>query len=91
MVSSYLSEHTVPLIIGITFCILMYIDSVINSVVRKGRDYLKGFLVLFTLSYISIYMYNNLGSSTITMSGGSSFYKSPHIVRDEIFIGNPNF
>ena len=91
MASSYLSEHTIPLIIGISFCILMYIDSVINSVVRKGRDYLKGFLVLFTLSYISIYMYNNLGSSTITMTGGNSFFKSPYAVRDEIFIGNPNF
>lgn len=91
MASSYLSEHTIPLIIGITFCILMYIDSIINSVVRKGRDYLKGFLVLFTLSYISIYMYNNLGSSTITMSGGNGLYKSPYSVRDEIFIGNPNF
>ena len=31
MFSSYLSEHTIPLIIGISFCILMYIDSVINE------------------------------------------------------------
>jgi len=91
MFSSYLSEHTIPLIIGISFCILMYIDSVINAINRKGRDYLKGFLVLFVLSYISIYMYNNLGSSTITMRGGSNFYKSPNMIRDEIFIGNPNF
>ena len=84
--TSYLNENAIPALIAIGYCILLYLDSTINSIERTGRDYIKAFIVLYCLSYLSIYLFSNRGNNTI----GSSFLsRSP--VREEIFIGNPNF
>ena len=63
-----------------------YLDSSINSIQRSGRDYIKAFIVLYCLSYLSIYLFTNKGNNLV---GGSFLSRSP--VREEIFIGNPNF
>jgi len=87
MVYNYLNEHSIPLIIGISYCILLYIDSAINNIIRNGRDYIKAFIVLYCLSYVSIYMYTNIGKQ----SGGNISFLGRSPLREEIFIGNPNF
>lgn len=86
----YLNEHTIPLLIAVIFSILSYMDSRINSYDRTPRDYFKGFVIIYILSYISIYIYNNhVGGG---QSGGGS-YKSlgTGFSRDDIFTGNPSF
>lgn len=86
---SYLNEHSIPAIIAIIFCVLLYLDASINQVKRSGRDYLKAFIVIYCLGYLSIYLYNNnLGGKSLTVGGGF-FSRTP--LREEIFIGNPNF
>jgi len=80
MVYNYLNEHSIPLIIGISYCIL-------NNIIRNGRDYIKAFIVLYCLSYVSIYMYTNIGKQ----SGGNISFLGRSPLREEIFIGNPNF
>ena len=85
--SIYLNENSIPALIAIGYCILLYLDSSINSIKRTGRDYLKAFIVLYCLRYLSIYMFNTSGKQT---GGGLGFLgRSP--LREEIFIGNPNF
>jgi hypothetical protein len=84
--SSYLNENAIPALIAIGYCILLYLDSSINSIHRTGRDYIKAFIVLYCLSYLSIYLFTNKGTN---LAGGSFLGRSP--VREEIFIGNPNF
>lgn len=84
--SSYLNENAIPALIAIGYCILLYLDSSINSIQRSGRDYIKAFIVLYCLSYLSIYLFTNKGNNLV---GGSFLSRSP--VREEIFIGNPNF
>jgi hypothetical protein len=81
-----LSEHTIPLILSIIFIVLMYVDSAINKYDHTGRGYVKAFIVVYILCYLSIYMYNNIGN---IMGGGMSKYGSR--LREEIFTGNPNF
>ena len=86
---SYLNEHSIPAIIAIIFCVLLYIDGGINMVKRTGRDYLKSFVVVYCLAYLAIYLYNNnIGSGNKSLVGGL-FARTP--LREEIFIGNPNF
>jgi hypothetical protein len=86
--SIYLNEHSIPALISGCFCILLYIDSSINNIKRSGRDYIKAFIVLYCLSYLSIYMFNNTGKQ---MSGGGLGFLGRSPLREEIFIGNPNF
>jgi len=84
---SYLNEHSIPAIIAIIFCILLYIDSSINQIKRSGRDYLKSFIVIYCLGYLSIYLYNNnIGSKSLV---GGFLSRTP--LREDIFVGNPNF
>ena len=86
---SYLNEHSIPALIAIIFCILLYLDASINLLKRTGRDYLKAFVVVYCLSYLSIYLYNNnVGARSLNIGGGF-FSRTP--LREEIFIGNPNF
>lgn len=87
MVSYYLNEHSIPLFIAICYCILLYLDSTINNINRSGRDYIKAFIVLYCLSYLSIYMFNNMRNQ----SGGNINFLGRSPIREEIFIGNPNF
>jgi hypothetical protein len=87
MVNLYLNEHSIPLIIAISYCILLYIDSIINNILRSGRDYIKAFIVLYCLSYLSIYMFSNIGKQ----SGGNVAFLGRSPIREEIFIGNPGF
>jgi hypothetical protein len=86
--SIYLNEHSIPVLISVCFCILLYLDSGINNIKRNGRDYIKAFIVLYCLSYLSIYMFNNTGKQ---MGGGGLGFLSRSPLREEIFIGNPNF
>jgi hypothetical protein len=87
MVNFYLNEHSIPALIASAYCILLYLDSSINNIYRNGRDYIKAFIVLYCLSYLSIYMFNNIGKQ----SGGNMGFLSRSPLREEIFIGNPNF
>ncbi len=84
----YLNENSIPALIGLGFCCLLYLDAAINSKRRTGRDYLKAFIVLYCLSYLSIYMFNNRGKQ---MGGGALSFLTRSPVREDIFIGNPNF
>ena len=84
MLSEYLSEHTVPLILSIIFIVLMYLYSAINKYDHTGRGYVKAFIVVYILCYLSIYMFSNIGNS---MGNGKIKYG----MREEIFTGNPNF
>ena len=81
--SKYLNEHSIPAIIAIIFCILLYLDSNINTVRRTGRDYVKAFIVIYCLSYLALYLFN-----PSHVGGGNPKYSS---LREEIFIGHPNF
>ena len=86
---SYLNEHSIPAMIAVLFCILLYFDASINHIKRSGRDYLKSFIVMYCLGYLSIYLYNNqIGFKPLNISSGF-FSRTP--LREEIFIGNPNF
>jgi hypothetical protein len=87
MVNLYFNEHSIPLLIACSYCILLYLDSNINNIYRNGRDYIKAFIVLYCLSYLSIYMFNNIGKQ----SGNNMGFLSRSPLREEIFIGNPNF
>jgi hypothetical protein len=87
MVNFYLNEHSIPLLIACCYCILLYLDSSINNVNRNGRDYIKAFIVLYCLSYLSIYMFSN----SRNQSGGNIGFLSRSPLREEIFIGNPQF
>ena len=87
MVNLYFNEHSIPLLIACCYCILLYLDSNINNIYRNGRDYIKAFIVLYCLSYLSIYMFNNVGKQ----SGNNMGFLSRSPLREDIFIGNPNF
>jgi hypothetical protein len=90
MYNIYLNEHTIPAIIGLVYCVLLYLDSKINDFNRKGRDYLKAFIVIYSLSYLTIYIYTNYvinGSIKAAISPS----KQVSALREEIFVGNPSF
>lgn len=87
--TSYINEHTIPAIIAVIYCFLLYLDSKINNCKRTGRDYFKAFIILYSLSYFTIYLYNNYVINKPVIEGGGVFKNSP--VREEIYIGNPNF
>lgn len=99
--SSYLNEHSIPAIIALLFCILLYFDSKMNSVERTGRDYVKAFIVLYILAYLSIYVYNTAlnekgmsgggGSSTGSSSQVGGGYYGSNLLRENIFVGAPSF
>lgn len=90
MLIKYLNEHTIPAIIAVIYCFLIYLDSKINEFKRKGRDYLKAFIAIYSLSYLSIYIYTNyVINSEIKLNSNS--IKPIQSLREEIFVGNPNF
>lgn len=90
MSNVYLNEHTIPAIIAVAYCVLLYIDSKINEFNRKGRDYFKAFIVIYSLSYLTIYLYTKYVLNT-PMKVELSPLKSVQSLREEIFVGNPNF
>jgi len=89
MYNIYLNEHTIPAIIATIYCVLLYLDSKINEFNRNGRDYFKAFIVMYSLSYATIYIYTNYVINT-PMHAGTPL-KSGIALREEIFVGNPNF
>jgi|688.fasta_scaffold226283_3 hypothetical protein len=89
MSNIYLNEHTIPAIISIIYCVLLYLDSKINEFKRNGRDYFKAFIVIYSLSYLTIYLYTKYILNT-SMNVGTPL-KSVASLREEIFVGNPNF
>jgi hypothetical protein len=90
MYNIYLNEHSIPAIIAALYCVLLYLDSKINEFNRKGRDYLKAFIVVYSLSYLTIYLYTKYVINT-PMKGDISSVKPVQSLREDIFIGNPNF
>ena len=90
MYNIYLNEHSIPAIIAAIYCVLLYLDSKINEFNRKGRDYLKAFIVVYSLSYLTIYLYTKYVINT-PMKGDISSVKPVQSLREDIFIGNPNF
>ena len=97
--STYLNEHSIPAIIALLFCILLYFDSKMNSVERTGRDYVKAFIVLYILAYLSIYIYNTAlnekgmsgGANTGSSSQVGGGYYGSNLLRENIFVGTPTF
>ena len=84
----YLNENSIPALIGLLFCLLIYLDGSINNIKRTGRDYVKAFVVIYCLSYLSIYMFTNKGKQ----SGGNALsFLTRAPIREDIFIGHPNF
>jgi len=79
-----LNEHTIPLVMAMVFCVLMYLDSAINSTPRTGRTYAKSFVIVYAVCYFSIYLFVNKG---VGQKGGKVIGN----IRHECFIGNPNF
>jgi hypothetical protein len=90
MYNIYLNEHTIPAIIALLYCVLLYLDSKINDFNRKGRDYLKAFIVIYSLSYLTIYIYTNYVING-NIKEAISPSKQVSALREEIFVGNPNF
>ncbi len=90
MSNVYLNEHTIPGIIAVVYCVLLYLDSKINDFNRKGRDYLKAFIVIYSLSYLTIYIYTNYVLNG-SIKAALSPLKPVQSLREEIFVGNPNF
>jgi hypothetical protein len=90
MLMNYLNEHTIPAIVAVIYCFLLYLDSKLNEFKRSGRDYFKGFIVVYSLSYLTIYIYTNyVINSNINPVNNS--IKPIQKLREEIFVGNPNF
>ena len=87
MINNYLNEHTIPAIISLLYCILLYLDTKIYNSERSTRDYIKAFMVMYTLSYFSIYLYTTYA---LNMSI-NKLSPSKNILREEIFVGNPDF
>lgn len=87
MITNYLNEHTIPAVISLIYCVLLYLDTKMNNSERFARDYIKAFIVMYTLSYFTIYLYTKytLNISTDKMS------PNKNILREEIFVGNPDF
>lgn len=90
MYNIHLNEHSIPAIIAVIYCVLLYLDSKINEFNRKGRDYFKAFIVVYSLSYLTIYLYTKYVINT-PMKGDLSSVKPMQTLREDIFIGNPNF
>ena len=90
MSNVYLNEHTIPAIIAVVYCVLLYLDSKINEFNRKGRDYFKAFIVIYSLSYLTIYLYTNYVINGHVKSELNPL-KPLQSLREEIFVGNPNF
>jgi len=105
--SGLLNEHSIPAIIAVAFCILLYLDARMNTLERKGRDYVKAFIVIYILTYLAIYMYNsafnsksmkgggseNLSTNASIQGGGGVYYGSvgSNAMRENIFVGAPTF
>ena len=101
-ISKYLNEHSIPAIIAVVFCVLLYLDSKMNAVERTGRDYVKSFIILYILAYLAIYLYNSAFNEKGGMRGGSvsdstagsqvgGGYYGSNLLRENIFVGAPNF
>lgn len=90
MSNVYLNEHTIPAVIAVLYCVLLYLDSKINEFNRKGRDYFKAFIVIYSLSYFTIYLYTNYVINGHVKAELNPL-KQVQSLREEIFVGNPNF
>jgi hypothetical protein len=84
----YLNENSIPAIIALLFCVLLYIEGTFNNIRRTGRDYIKAFVVIYGLSYLSIYMFTNKGKQS---GGGALSFLNRTPIREDIFVGTPNF
>jgi hypothetical protein len=87
MFLEYLNEQTIPALCGLIYCVLLYLDTSLNNTIRRAKDYIKGFIIIYALSYLSIYLYEMRSNISI----GNNVDNVTNSLREEIFVGVPNF